>query len=67
MGEGGLDEIQDASEAEGELGREEIRDAREDVSEVGEETIVIEEGGGIGIGVRVTSVTGSTGLEVTIS
>ena len=35
--------------------------------EVREETVVTEEGGGTGTGVRVTSVTGSTGSEVMIS
>ena len=37
------------------------------MSEVGEETMVVDDGGGTGIGDRVTSATGSTGLEVTIS
>ena len=37
------------------------------MSEVGEETVVTEEGGGTGIGERVTSMTGLTGSEVMIS
>ena len=52
---------------EGELGQKERRDARDEVSEVGEETVVAEEGGGTGMGDRVTSATGSMGLEVMIS
>lgn len=44
-----------------------MQDAREVVSDVEGETVETEEGGGIGMGVRVTSVTGSTGSKVTIS
>ena len=67
VGDTGLEEIQKARDAEGELGWEEMRDVRDKVSEVGEETVLKEEGGGTGIGDRVVSMTGSTGLEVTIS
>ena len=66
VGEGGLEEIQDARDKEGELGREARQDARDLVSEVGEETLVEEAGGGTGMGDRVTSVNGSTGSEVMI-
>ena len=44
-----------------------MRDARDLVREVGDETVVMEEGGGIGMGDRETSVTGSTGSDVMIS
>ena len=44
-----------------------MQDAREDVSNVGDEMVAMEEGGGTGIGERVTLVTGSTGSEVIIS
>ena len=65
--EAGLEEIQEARDAEGELGQEAMRDARDAESEVGEETVVVEEGGGTGMGDRVTLVTGSTSSEVMIS
>ena len=67
VGEAGLEEIQEARDAEGELGREVMWDVRDAVSEVGEEIVVVDEGGGTGMGDRVTSVTGSTGSEVMIS
>ena len=51
----------------GELGWEDRRDVRDVVSEVGEEIVATDDGGGMGIGDKVTSVIGSTGLEVTIS
>ena len=65
-GDAGLEEIQEARRPKGELGREEMRDMREDISEVGGEMVAMEEGGGTGIGERVTLVTGSTGSEVII-
>ena len=67
VGEGGLEEMRDAREAEGELGREDRREARDAESKVGEETEVRDAGGGTGIGDIVTSMVGSVGLEVTIS
>ena len=67
VGEAGLDEIQDTREREGEPGREEMRDARDVDSDKGDEGKTEDEGGRTGMGDRVTSVTGSTGLEVTIS
>ena len=44
-----------------------MQDVRDEVREVGEETVLTDNGGGTGIGDRVTSVSGSTGSEVTIS
>ena len=44
-----------------------MREARDEVSEVGEETVVVDNRGGTGIGDKVTSMTGSTGSEETIS
>ena len=67
VGEAGLEEIREARDAEGEFGREAMRDARDLVSEVGEETVVVEEGGGTGMGDKVTSATSSTGLDMMIS
>ena len=67
VGEAGLEEIWEARDAEGELRREAMQDARDLVSEVGEETVAMEEGGGTGMGDRVTSVTSSTGSDVMIS
>ena len=67
VGDAGLEEIREARDAEGELGREDKQDARDVVSEVGEEIVATDDRGGMGIGDRVTSAIGSTGLEVTIS
>ena len=67
VGETGLEEIRDARGTEGEPGREEMRDVREVVNDEGEEVETEDDGGGTGIGDRETSVTGSMGLEVTIS
>ena len=67
VGDGGLEEMREAREMEGEPGRDDRREARDEVSVVGEETIAEEDGGGTGIGVKVTSRMGSTGSEVTIS
>ena len=67
VGEAGLEEIREERDAEGKLGQEAMQDARDLVSKVGDETVVIEEGGGTGMGDRVTSVTGSTGSDVMIS
>ena len=67
VGEAGLDEIREAREKDGESGREEMRDAREADSEEGDEVRLEDGGGGTGIGVRVVSIRGSTGSEVTIS
>ena len=44
-----------------------MREVRDKVSKVGEETVAVDDGGGTGIGDKVTSMTGSAGLEVTIS
>ena len=67
VGDASLEEIQEVRDAGGEFRRDDKQDARDEVSEVGEETVVTEEGGGTGMGVKVVSVTGSTGSEVTIS
>ena len=67
VGEVGLEEIREARDKEGEPGQEAIWDARDLVSEVGDETVVVEAGGGIGMGDKVTSVTCSIGSEVMIS
>ena len=67
VGEGGLEEMREAREAEGELGRDDRREARDVESEVGEETEVRDAGGGTGMGDKVTSMVGSVGSEVTIS
>ena len=67
VGDGGLEEMQEVREMEGEPGHEDKREARDEVSDVGEETVAEDEGGGTGIGEIVTSMTGSTGSEVTIS
>ena len=67
VGDGGLEEMREAREAEGELGRDDRREARDEVSEVGEETVAEDDGGGTGIGDKVTSMMGSVGSEVTIS
>ena len=67
VGEGGLEEMREARETEGEPGRDDRQEARDKVSEVGEETVVSDTGGGTGMGDKVTSKAGSTGLEVTIS
>ena len=67
VGDGGLEEMQEAREAEGELGRDDRREARDEVSEVGEETVAEDDGGGTGISDKVTSMMGSVGSEVTIS
>ena len=67
VGDGGLEEMREAREMEGELGREDMREVRDEVSEVGEETVAVDDGGGTGIGDKVTLMTGSTGSEVTIS
>ena len=67
VGEGGLEEIQDAREMEGEPGREEMRDARDVDNDEGDEDRAEDDGGGTGIGVMVTSVIGSVGSEETIS
>ena len=40
VGEGGLEEMREAREAEGELGWDDRREARDADSEVGEETVV---------------------------
>ena len=40
VGEGGLEEMWEAREAEGELGRDDKQEARDAESEVGEETVV---------------------------
>ena len=50
----------------GDIGLDEIQEAREGVTKLGEEMEDKVTGGRIGIGVRVTSVMGSTGSEVTI-
>ena len=67
VGEGGLEEIWDSSDMEGELGREAMRDARDLVSEVGEEIEDSEDGGRTGMEDMVTSVITSAGSDVTIS
>ena len=67
VGEAGLEEIQEARDAEGEFGREAMRDARDLVSEVRDETVDKEEGGGTGMGDMMASVTSSTGSDVMIS
>ena len=67
VGEGGLEEIRDSSDTEGELGREPMRDARVLVSEVGEEIVDAEGGGGTGMGDMVTSVITSAGSDMMIS
>ena len=67
VGEAGLDEIREARERDGEPGREEMRDARDVDSDEGDEVMLEDEGGGTGIGDKVTSVSGSAGSEVTIS
>ena len=67
VGEGGLEEMREARETEGELGRDDRREARDEVSEVGEETVVTDARGGTGMGVKVTSMVGSTDSEVIIS
>ena len=67
VGDGGLEEMQEVREMEGELGRDDRREARDKVSKVGEETVAEDDGGGTGIGDKVTSMTGSAGSEVTIS
>ena len=66
VGETGLEEIHDARGIEGEPGWEEMRDAREVINDEGE-VVTEDNGGGTGMGDRVTSVTSSTGSEVTIS
>ena len=40
VGEGGLEEMREAKEVEGELGRDDRQEARDMESEVGEETVV---------------------------
>ena len=67
VGETGLEEIREARERDGEPGREEMWDARDVDSDEGEEVVWEDDGGGTGIGDRVTSVRGSAGLEVIIS
>ena len=67
VGDGGLEEMWEAREMEGELGRDDRREVRDEVSEVGDEIIAEDDGGGTGIGDKVTSMTGSAGSEVTIS
>ena len=67
VGDSGLEEMQEAREMEGKPGREDMREARDEISEVGVEIETEDDGGGTGIGDRVTSVTGSVGSEVTIS
>ena len=67
MGEAGLDEIREAREEDGEPGREEMRDARDVDREEGDEVEWEDVGGGTGIGVKVVSIRGSAGSEVTIS
>ena len=52
---------------EGDPGRDDRREARDEVREVGDETVAADDGGGTGIGDKVTSMMGSVGLEVTIS
>ena len=51
----------------GEAGLDKIREAREGVMELGDEREDRAVGGGMGTGWRETLVTGSHGLEVTIS
>ena len=51
----------------GDAGLEERREAKEGVMELGDEMKDGMVGGGIGIGLRVTSMTGLMGSEVTIS
>ena len=67
VGEGGLDEIREARERDGEPGREEMRETRDEDREEGDEVDQMVVGGGTGIGVRVVSIRGSAGSEVTIS
>ena len=67
VGDGGLEEMREAREMESDLGRDDRREARDEVREVGDEIVVADDRGGTGIGDKVTSMTGSVGLEVTIS
>ena len=67
VGDGGLEEMREAREMEGEPGQEDKQEVRDEVSKVGEEIGAEDDGGGTGIGDKVTSMMGSTGLEVTIS
>ena len=67
VGNGGLEEMWEAREMEGEPGQDDRREARDEVSEVGEEIVVEDDGGGTGISDKVTSMVGSAGSEVTIS
>ena len=67
VGDGGLEEMREVRETEGEPGRDDRQEARDEVSEVGKEIIVEDDGGGTGIGDKVTSMVGSAGSEVTIS
>ena len=48
VGDGGLEEIREASETGGELGREDIQEARDKVSKVGEEIVLVDDRGGTG-------------------
>ena len=67
VGDGGLEEMREAREMEGEPGQDDRQEVRDEVSEVGEEIVAEDDGGGTGIGDKVTLMAGSAGLEVTIS
>ena len=67
VGDGGLEEMREVREMEGEPGRDDRREARDEVREVGDEIVATDDGGGTGIGDKVTSMTGSVGSDVTIS